>query len=152
MPRLQDQSHCKVSLYPILCHSKLSLILHLATFHQPANLNETFREIHPGKFTFGTQKLNFWKMIFLFKQVIFRFHVNLQGCRWTILFLFLFFGTRFFPRDLTGSHPTRSPFPCFAWLTYLSTVKAAGEVVLSPLLKASRSLAQVWSARVSCSS
>jgi len=30
-------------------------------------------------------KMEVWKMIFLFEQVIFRFHVHLPGCIWAIL-------------------------------------------------------------------
>ena len=35
--------------------------------------------LHPRKLTWNL-KMKVWKMIFLFKQVIFRFHVNFQGC------------------------------------------------------------------------
>ena len=35
----------------------------------------------PGKLTWNP-KMELWKMIFLFKQVIFRFHVSFRGCRW----------------------------------------------------------------------
>ena len=37
------------------------------------------RSIHPGKLTWNL-KMEVWKMIFLFKQVIFRFHVSFRGC------------------------------------------------------------------------
>ena len=36
-------------------------------------------QIHPWKLTWN-QKMQVWKIIFLFKQVIFRFHVNFPGC------------------------------------------------------------------------
>ena len=35
--------------------------------------------IHPQKLTWNP-KMEVWKMIFLFKQVIFRFHVSFRGC------------------------------------------------------------------------
>ena len=35
--------------------------------------------LHPWKLTWNP-KMEFWKMISLFKQVIFRFHVNFPGC------------------------------------------------------------------------
>ncbi len=130
LPRLQDKSHWKVSLYTILCH--FQAITHPFDPHLPGAterrllspcnisptcyLNEIFREIHPGKFTCWTQKLNFWKMIFLFKQMNFRFHVNFQGCRWTILFLFLFFGTSFFPSDWLSPDPVTFFLLCLAYI------------------------------------
>ena len=36
-------------------------------------------DLHPWKLTWNP-KMKVWKMIFLFKQVIFRFHVNFPGC------------------------------------------------------------------------
>ena len=36
--------------------------------------------LHPGRLTWNL-KMMVWKMIFLFNWVIFRFHVNLPGCR-----------------------------------------------------------------------
>jgi len=36
-------------------------------------------QIHPARSTWNL-KMMVWKMIFLFKQVIFRFHVHFQGC------------------------------------------------------------------------
>ena len=36
-------------------------------------------ELHPRKLTWNP-KMEIWKMIFLFNWVIFRFHVNFQGC------------------------------------------------------------------------
>ena len=41
--------------------------------------------IHPRKLTWNP-KMGVWKMIFLFKQVIFRFHVSFQGCKWYLTF------------------------------------------------------------------
>ena len=40
---------------------------------------ETFCQIPLGKLTWNP-RMKVWKMIFLFKWVIFRFHVNFQGC------------------------------------------------------------------------
>ena len=34
----------------------------------------------PEKFTWNP-KMEVWKMMFLFNRVIFRFHVNIQGCK-----------------------------------------------------------------------
>ena len=46
----------------------------------------THLTIHPWKLTWNP-KMEFWKMISLFKQVIFRFHVNFPGCNhWSIHF------------------------------------------------------------------
>jgi len=36
--------------------------------------------LHPGRLTWNL-KMIVWKMIFLFNRVIFRFHVNLPGCK-----------------------------------------------------------------------
>ena len=38
------------------------------------------RKLHHGKLAWNPQKWRFGKRIFLFKQVIFRFHVSFQGC------------------------------------------------------------------------
>ena len=35
--------------------------------------------VHPGKLTWNP-KMKVWKMIFVFKQVIFTFHVHFPGC------------------------------------------------------------------------
>ena len=40
--------------------------------------------IHPPK------KIKFWKMIFLFKWVIFRSHVNFQGCIYIIIYIIIY--------------------------------------------------------------
>ena len=45
--------------------------------------SEGWRMIHPWKLTWNP-KMEFWKMISLFKQVIFRFHVNFPGCTYNI--------------------------------------------------------------------
>ena len=37
------------------------------------------KRLHPRRLTWNL-KMMVWKMIFLFKQVIFRFHVNFPGC------------------------------------------------------------------------
>ena len=42
-----------------------------------------FFRIHPGKLTW-TPKMEVWKMIFLFKGVIFRFHVSFRRSTWII--------------------------------------------------------------------
>ena len=36
--------------------------------------------LHPGRLTWNVNMI-VWKMIFLFNWVIFRFHVNLPGCK-----------------------------------------------------------------------
>lgn len=38
-------------------------------------------EIFHRKFRFWTQQMEVWKMIFKFNWVIFRFHINFEGCR-----------------------------------------------------------------------
>ena len=38
-------------------------------------------ELHPWNLTWNP-KMEVWKMIFLFKQVFVRFHVNFSGCKW----------------------------------------------------------------------
>ena len=40
---------------------------------------EQFTPVRPGKLTWNP-KMKAWKMIFLFKRIILRFHVNFRGC------------------------------------------------------------------------
>ena len=42
-------------------------------------------ELHPGKLTWNP-KMEVWKMIVLFKHVIFRFHVSFRGCKDPVVF------------------------------------------------------------------
>ena len=46
------------------------------------------KTLHPGRLTWNL-KMMVWKMIFLFNSVIFRFHVNLPGCKNTPLPFFV---------------------------------------------------------------
>ena len=88
------------SVEKLRCHSKLSLILPTLICREQLNEDwnvtsqhftnlltwmKLFRRYTPWKFTFWTEKLNSWKMMFLFKHVIFRFRINFQGCKWTHL-------------------------------------------------------------------
>ena len=59
-------------------------------------------QLHPGRLTWNL-KMMVWKMIFLSKWVIFRFHVNLPGCRKTCnhsldfcLSLFIFYIAQYY--------------------------------------------------------
>ena len=45
-----------------------------------ANVWNVYLPIYPWKLPWNP-KMEVWKMIFLFKQVIFRFHVNFPGCK-----------------------------------------------------------------------
>ena len=64
--------------------------------------------LHPGKLTWNL-KLEVWKMIFLFKQVIFRFHVSFRRCKfifrnkftYKIMVVFEFGSSRFKLKLLT---------------------------------------------------
>jgi len=38
------------------------------------------KRIRPPKINYWNLKMNYWKRKFLFKTIIFRFHVNLRGC------------------------------------------------------------------------
>ena len=42
-------------------------------------IEDFIKHLHPWKLTWNP-KVKVWKMVFLFKQVIFRFHVNFPGC------------------------------------------------------------------------
>ena len=50
---------------------------HLFCSHSPDS--NDFPLIHPWKLTWNP-KIQFWKIIFLFERLIFRFHVNFPGC------------------------------------------------------------------------
>ena len=43
-------------------------------------------ELHPGELTWNL-KIDLWKTIFLYKPVVFRFHVNLPECNQELLFV-----------------------------------------------------------------
>ena len=70
--------------------------------------------ILPRKLTWNP-KMEVWKMIFLFNWVIFRFHVNFQGCMGVepkiggntpqIIHLFIGFGTMKFSPSILGGFP-----------------------------------------------
>ena len=41
--------------------------------------------IHPGKRPTWNLNIDLWKTTFLYNPVVFRFYVNLPGCRWSVL-------------------------------------------------------------------
>ena len=51
-------------------------------WHHPKALRLTRRSLHPGRLTWNTI-MEVWKIIFLSKWVICRFHVNLPGCKYS---------------------------------------------------------------------
>ena len=79
--------------------------------------------IHPGKLTWNL-KMEVWKMIFLFKQVIFRFHVSFRGC---IPF------NHHEPRKDQPAHPTKITVgrpPLSAFLAALGHQRFSGGLII----------------------
>ena len=73
----------------------------LADLNQSVDFVTRMFPLHPRKLTWNP-KMKVWKIIFLFKGVIFRFHVSFLGSRWWQLKRFFF--AKFSPRSLGLFH------------------------------------------------
>ena len=72
----------------------------------PQGFIHLFFDLHPWKLTWNP-KMKVWNMSFLFKQVIFRFHVEFQGCSCSQLMVNFWFGAWWFGilRVLRSNNP-----------------------------------------------
>ena len=84
--------------------------------------------LHPWKLTWNP-KMEFWKMISLFKQVIFRFHVNFPGC---ISWDFGPWGAKG-PRVLDGDMLELSKRKIFPWIQGLNLQNILCQLRKSPM-------------------